>query len=154
MSQEDRNEVIEKAIEDIPETEDEEEEKEVPETQSQWNKQPSLEMKKNILQYTDLCAQLKTIRADTKVLNDRRKELEALIRDYMITQDVPLFTTRDAQFTLCSSKKIQPLNKEFLRTTIQTRIADPKIAEELTALAFDNRPVHEERKIKHTPLKK
>lgn len=111
----------------------------------------SQDMKHTILQYTDLCNQIRSVKEDVKILAERKKELESIICNYMVAHDIPVFKTRHGKISLYNTKKVQPLNKDFLRATIQVKITDPKIADEITTMAFSSRPVREERKVKHTP---
>lgn len=112
----------------------------------------SEDLKRSITQYTDLCNQIRSVKDDVKVLDKRKKEIEAFLRTYMIEHDIPVFKTKHGKIALYNTKRVQPMNKDFLRDAIKFKIPDSKVADEITALAFSSRPVREERKIKHTPL--
>lgn len=109
-------------------------------------------MKQTIMQYTDLCNQIRVTKQDVKILSDRKKEIEAELCNYMISNNIDVLNTSGGKISLYNTKKVQPLNKEFLCNAIKSRIPDTNVAEDITTLAFSSRPVREERKVKHTPV--
>lgn len=106
------------------------------------------ETKNDLKEFIHLCEQIKAAKEEIKVLNDRKSELEGNISEFMLRHEIQHFETPSGKISIVETKAVKPLNKEFLRDTIAARIADPKIVEELTNLAFSKRPTTSVSKIK------
>ncbi len=98
------------------------------------------QMTDNLKEFLDLCKNIKAAKEEIKILSDRKTELEVDIRDFMLDHDIPAFKTPNGLIQIRQTKSVKPLNKDFLRETISTKISDSQIALELTELAFSNRP--------------
>ena len=109
------------------------------------------EMKMNLKKYINLCEQIKGVKEDIKVLSDEKAEVEGIITLFMAKNNIPTFKLPNGRISVYNSKSVQPLNKEYLKETISSKIADPKIADEITELAFSQRKVTNSQKIRHVP---
>lgn len=97
-------------------------------------------MTRDLQEFLDLCKSIKAAKEELKILSDRKMELETGIQEFMIEHEIPAFKTPSGLIQIRQTKSIKPLNKDFLRETISTRISDTQMALELTELAFSNRP--------------
>jgi len=112
------------------------------------------EITRDLREFITLCEQIKAAKEELKGLVELKTELEVKISEFMITHDIPAFKTPNGQISVVQAKSVKPLNKEFFRDTISAKIADMKIVDELTEMAFSGRPTVQTRKIKVTPSKR
>jgi hypothetical protein len=124
--------------------------------ETQDNKQPTTgaslpdEMVRNLREFIDLCEQIKGANDELAILKERKNQLQESITQFMVRNSIPRFLTPNGKINLCEQKSVKPLNKEFLKMTISSRI-DSNIAHELSELAFSSRPVTHVKKIRVIP---
>ena len=132
--------VEEREIEKPIDPQEEQEVQEQEELQRDVKKLITEEMKSDLQEFLDLCKSVKLAKENMKILNERKSELEVTIREFMIQNEIPAFKTPNGMISIRQTKSVKPLNKDFLRETISTKIADAQIALELSEMAFTNRP--------------
>jgi len=107
-----------------------------------------------VREYCDLAHQIRTAKQQLKLVNERKKELEVIIEEYMRENNIDLFETPNGKISIFASKRhSKPFNKEYLLETLQDKV-DPSIAQEIVLAAFDNRPSENTQKLKIIPLKR
>jgi len=109
------------------------------------------EITNDLKEFIDLCGQIKAAKEEIKVLADRKVELEDKISQFMIEHGIPAFNTPNGMIKSYPATTVKPLNKEYLRETLSSKLQDARIVEELTTLAFQKRPSTSVHKIKVIP---
>jgi hypothetical protein len=108
------------------------------------------EMKDDLLEFIDLCEQIKASKDGIKVFVERKAELERQIADFMIHNDIPGFVFPNGRISKFDKKITKPLNKDSLHETIVEQFADEKAASEVTEKVFSKRPSTTVQKIRVT----
>lgn len=111
----------------------------------------SQEMKNDLLEFIDLCEQIKTTKDALKVFTERKSELEREIADFMIKNEIPGFAFPSGRISVYPSKVVKPLNKEYLRETLVEEIPDEQLIQRVTEKAFSKRPSTAVQKIRVLP---
>ncbi|KAJ3213743.1 hypothetical protein HDU81_001851, partial [Chytriomyces hyalinus] len=97
-------------------------------------------LREDLREYMDLSDQLKKIKKDVKILNERKTELENKICIFMVDNDIPAFKTPTGKISVCQVKSTKPLNKEYLFETMkQSSKVEENLAKELSELFFTAR---------------
>lgn len=112
--------------------------------------QISEEITGDLKEFIDLCEQIRNAKEEIKVLCDRKTELEGKISEFMKHNQIPAFITPNGRITVYNAKSVKPLNKEYFKETVSSKIRDEKMVEELMSLVFSKRPTTEVQKIKVT----
>lgn len=110
----------------------------------------------NLEEYVDLCNQIKNVKDELKIFTERKMELEQSIEIFMKKNQTPEFVTRDgkSKIRLFESKQKAPLNKDYLREAVASKVSDTALLEEIIKVAF-NRPSNNSYKVKlYSPKKK
>ena len=104
------------------------------------SREVSKELIKDLKEYLDHCKHIKQSTDELKILKERKAELEEHIVTYMKQNNVPTINTPSGNISFYEGKSTKSLNKELLKETISSRLADQNMAEEITKAAFENRP--------------
>src|SRR6478609_8459039 len=94
----------------------------------------SEEITGDLKEFIDLCEQIRNAKDEIKVLCDRKVELEGKIFEFMKQNDIPAFITPNGRISMYNAKSVKPLNKEFFKETVSSKIGDEKMVEELINL--------------------
>lgn len=98
------------------------------------------QVKATLKEFIDLSKQIKDVRKELKVINERRKELEVTLTDYMHAASAPALRCDVGTVKLVDTKSVKPINKDGVFDVISSKV-DPSIAKELSELVFSCRPV-------------
>ena len=110
-------------------------------------------VKDDLKEYMDLQEQIKGANMELKVFKERLKELSNDIAEYMAQHDIQYFNTPQGKVSFYQSKSMKPLNKDFFKETIQSKITDKQLVDELTTM-FEKRPFTEVNRIKVFPKRR
>ncbi|KAI8822773.1 hypothetical protein BJ741DRAFT_635210 [Chytriomyces cf. hyalinus JEL632] len=108
---------------------------------------PGDTLKNNLREFIDLTEQIKNVKRDLKIINERKNELASDICKYMIDNDIPAFKTPNGNVSVYEQKSTKPINKDYIIETLSTKL-DDLLAKELAALLVESRPVIPVPKIK------
>ena len=111
------------------------------------------QVKEDLKEYLDLQEQIKGANLELKVFKERLKELSADIAEYMAQHGIQFFNTPQGKVSFYQSKSMKPLNKDFLKEAMESKISDKALVNELTTI-FEKRPFTEVNRIKVFPKRK
>jgi vacuolar-type H+-ATPase subunit D/Vma8 len=106
-----------------------------------------------IMEFIDLTKQVKTAKEQIKLLNERRNELEASIRERMKTYQITAFTTAEGNVRVYESKSVKAPSKDDVVDLIAEKVGNEKLAQEVVGIIYDkaNRASTSTEKIKVIP---
>jgi hypothetical protein len=111
-------------------------------------------LREDLLEFVDLCEQIKGAKEALKMFTERKTELQNEIAQYLIQNKLPGIKVSNGHVALYPSKSVQPLNKDYLKETLTQRISDEKTVDEIVEMSFTKRPSQEVKKLRVVQTKR
>lgn len=105
------------------------------------------ELTVTLKEYIDLSGQIKETKMELKIVQERAKELEESIMEFMKKNSIDTLKTQGGSIKLYNTKSKAPLNEDYLRDALSQKIDTVNIDKVIEA-AFSSRPITESQKIK------
>ena len=94
-------------------------------------------LRENLREFIDLTEQIKNVKKDLKIINERKAELETDLCEYMVENDIPAFNTPNGKISVYQTKSVKPINKDFVyETFFSSGKIEERLAKELSELVF------------------
>jgi hypothetical protein len=119
-------------------------------TDTQTPKKVSPEFIQNVKKWLEVDDALKSIRGQTKALNNEKKEREANILEYLTTIDESVIDVHDGKLKKNVTKSQAPLKKETIQQALTEITGDVSKATAMTEHIIKSRPIVEKVKLKRT----
>ena len=94
------------------------------------------DIRPRVLEFIDLDNQVKLAKKQIKLLNERKKELDANIRDLMRAYGIDGFSTANGNVHLYVSKTAKAPSKDDVVAVIAEKLGNENLAEEVAELFF------------------
>ena len=119
-------------------------------TDTETQKKVSPEFIQNVKKWLEVDDALKSIRGQTKALNNEKKEREANILEYLTTIDESVIDVHDGKLKKNVTKSQAPLKKETIQQALTEITGDVSKATAMTDHIIKSRPIVEKIKLKRT----
>ena len=119
-------------------------------TDTETQKKVSPEFIQNVKKWLEVDDALKSIRGQTKALNNEKKEREANILEYLTTIDESVIDVHDGKLKRNVTKSQAPLKKETIQQALTEITGDVSKATAMTDHIIKSRPIVEKVKLKRT----
>ena len=119
-------------------------------TDTETQKKVSPEFIQNVKKWLEVDDALKSIRGQTKALNNEKKEREANILEYLTTIDESVIDVHDGKLKKNVTKSQAPLKKETIQQALTEITGDVSKATAMTDHIIKSRPIVEKVKLKRT----
>jgi hypothetical protein len=113
-------------------------------------KKVSPEFIQNVKKWLEVDDALKSIRGQTKALNNEKKERESNILEYLTTIDESVIDVHDGKLKKNVTKSQAPLKKETIQQALTEITGDVSKATAMTDHIIKSRPIVEKIKLKRT----
>lgn len=112
------------------------------------------QIRADALEYIDLVKQIKGVKDELKLINERKKELESQIADYMQRNKINVLESQNGNINMVVKQSPVRLNKDYIKETLTEKLKDEEAADDLTRHICENRPTETGAKIKVSKMKK